>query len=717
MTSYSLDAHRCSPVQLGSHSPITTKSLENGRSSTVSAALNANVDVVPSHSGPSYKAPYFESEINEVERMLNPTNLFCPNNISDSVVGVEGGHKDCPMTCNYRFRTSVRVSPKPVKRNTPYMNPWDVTDKVIDDYYAEKRNQEVIDELFSIGGKAFNVDPTGAVIIDGKFGKYAAYNECMRCFKLVQSGVAHPCLIGEFTYDYNKCHACGELVHTKKRKEHSKSCVFPKEPSNPSGSSKEKLDPDVDGGGLRDENSFGNLSIDDPSDASDSVLEGNTNRERPPSSGTAKDRKKTKRDEQRVPKDGKERKGPRNNGKEYRKDAKPTGERIDKIERVDGLIQVQDGQTSPIRAGSTTVRRIESKETRRLNDTYYTTIAGRKFENQERLDKVNNWIKANVDDISPHVFKFCHDCCLLDGTLCKHMIEVPPVPAVPLNLGEQDFGRNKCTNNVITREAKAYNKAIFDKKPSKFDPTLLINHELGRLPTHKDHAAKHAKQMLPDTLINEKLFAHLKMSNHAKYPSRDVKMEFLNKLTMAYLKENNVKLDELTPLEINMNLITIQKVCDEKDSSFCLQEANVEHERKQRFFTAWVREKVQVRKTLNGLTGSYEKTKLRCKTGLKDSRLLKNSTCMFNRALLSVSKEAKTFWDTTYVPVVETILKPLDLILMVNRPKPDVYTKKEHLQDWEHVIDVTPEYTELLHEDNNWRTIAKANSYWGAITN
>lgn len=105
---------------------------------------------------------------------------------------------------------------------------------------------------------------------------------------------------------------------------------------------------------------------------------------------------------------------------------------------------------------------------------------------------------------------------------------------------------------------------IFTKK-SKFNLDLTINHDLGQLAERKQ---KKITTVVPDDLIYEPLYLHLRRYEFETYKNRDQKLAHMTKLAVKF------EMDLSTPREINRYFATIQKVTDARDTKFMLKEVH-----------------------------------------------------------------------------------------------------------------------------------------------
>jgi hypothetical protein len=141
---------------------------------------------------------------------------------------------------------------------------------------------------------------------------------------------------------------------------------------------------------------------------------------------------------------------------------------------------------------------------------------------------------------------------------------------------------------IMLKKSTLARRLIFNEKPSVFMIDEHINHESGTLSEHKNDE----KRLIPDEYLDEKLFITLRMGLAPTYPNRASKLDHVNKLANKYLSVNNIKVTNMSPKDVNIHKITIQKVVDMRDDNLLLSEQQQEKCRKQRFTGAWLRAKL-----------------------------------------------------------------------------------------------------------------------------
>lgn len=230
--------------------------------------------------------------------------------------------------------------------------------------------------------------------------------------------------------------------------------------------------------------------------------------------------------------------------------------------------------------------------------------------------KFNTTFRKIRLDVDPKAYFVCVTCGRDNGSLCHcdsrrssvvsedpGIIAVqdipPPAPEIrgpepPVDTGDKEQQSPKrhvpsnATGDVI-HNAIWWNRIVFNKSPSKFQPDVLINHTIGRLPEYTSRACAEQKTVIPDNWACDELYKYLIVHKFNYYPSLLISQDHMHKMAVKWLKENKISPEDFTPSQLHTFNATIGKAVSEKDSNYLRTPQSTEYERKQRFTKAWLR--------------------------------------------------------------------------------------------------------------------------------
>lgn len=140
------------------------------------------------------------------------------------------------------------------------------------------------------------------------------------------------------------------------------------------------------------------------------------------------------------------------------------------------------------------------------------------------------------------------------------------------------FGCNEKRTMEI-RKKPNFLKRLFTKD-SRYDPNLMVNHEIGDLRKSFDQS-KMANETIPDEMIISELFNYLTRNRFESYPDHKTKLGHLTKLASKWeaTKFSPKMMSQLKPVDLACYWATIGKVANARDVEFLTTEANPDHSR------------------------------------------------------------------------------------------------------------------------------------------
>lgn len=130
---------------------------------------------------------------------------------------------------------------------------------------------------------------------------------------------------------------------------------------------------------------------------------------------------------------------------------------------------------------------------------------------------------------------------------------------------------------VIVRKRRGLYRIL--KTPGVFNFSDKFNHHHQSISKCKDQSGNNMT-VIPDTMINDELYAYLRRNEFEVYPDRAAKLSHMTKLAAKW-DMGGFKLSAqakgLDALALNKYFVTIQKVTDAKDTEFLLQEVKAYH--------------------------------------------------------------------------------------------------------------------------------------------
>lgn len=224
-------------------------------------------------------------------------------------------------------------------------------------------------------------------------------------------------------------------------------------------------------------------------------------------------------------------------------------------------------------------QRLEQQLTNYRCTDIYTKAYERKFNTQGALDTFNLWVVNNKEHIDPACMPVCLECGACDLMLCNHFINGFVDPAVKDELGSDDgvVVVDEAAPILISRRHRGFVNGILRWFITHRDPSFDLN-------INNNHNCKYFDNVaIPDDYINSDLYLFIRSKMHAKYPSRDVKIEHCLRLAEVFDTKNKVSYS--TPLALNRRMITVQKACDSHENDVLL--AHNDPQQQGSFSKAW----------------------------------------------------------------------------------------------------------------------------------
>jgi len=190
--------------------------------------------------------------------------------------------------------------------------------------------------------------------------------------------------------------------------------------------------------------------------------------------------------------------------------------------------------------------------------TYKTTaiyLRGRDliYPDVAALDRFNNWVLLNQDDIDPAEQFVCGKCGHVDFQLCAHSLREDPPPPAPddVVLVADDMRHHRFGNGMLRNLMKLFALPSFD------------THSLS-----DDKLNGFSNDYLPDDLIIPELFSYLVNNMQTSYlvngaEDRALKLSHVHRLAQRWAINNEMerKLERDVHLSVRYRL-TIQRACD-----------------------------------------------------------------------------------------------------------------------------------------------------------
>jgi len=192
---------------------------------------------------------------------------------------------------------------------------------------------------------------------------------------------------------------------------------------------------------------------------------------------------------------------------------------------------------------------------------------------QAALDAANIWILNNSKSIDESEQYYCPTCGQVELTVCGCHIK-PQETQVPKAAPEQGlFPRPLRTEYVVDYERGWFHETRSDE----FDANTINNASMFDM----DNSVIH------DDMVCVPMYNYIRLHMSMRYGSRSEKYTHCHKLALKFLELKKTKAEELTTLQTNMVLVTVQKVTDQIENSWLSAEVNptpIRH-----FPRAWLR--------------------------------------------------------------------------------------------------------------------------------
>lgn len=169
------------------------------------------------------------------------------------------------------------------------------------------------------------------------------------------------------------------------------------------------------------------------------------------------------------------------------------------------------------------------------------------------LDRFNNWVLLNRDEIDPAEQFVCGKCGHVDFQLCAHRLREDPPPPAPddVVLVADDMRHHRFGNGLLRNLMKMFALPSFD------------THSLS-----DDKLSGFSNDYLPDELIIPELFSYLVNNMQTSYlvngaEDRALKLSHVHRLAQRWAINNDMerKLERDAHLSVRYRL-TIQRACD-----------------------------------------------------------------------------------------------------------------------------------------------------------
>jgi len=194
----------------------------------------------------------------------------------------------------------------------------------------------------------------------------------------------------------------------------------------------------------------------------------------------------------------------------------------------------------------------------------------------------------NLDGMTVVVRK--SDVVSLPGDAKPTTEATPPPAAAPAPVGQLAIMPSLNPPHVIWRKSPWWRRLIFKETPSRLEIDRHDNLHIGTLAKHK-----HCPNGLTtgEEMVIPELQSYLLMSKFSTYSSRKETLDHMEKIGRKFWRdEKKIDFGKLEPQMVNRHLITVQKVVDERTSSYLLAQEDQSISRKRRFrnLKFWKRE-------------------------------------------------------------------------------------------------------------------------------
>lgn len=200
------------------------------------------------------------------------------------------------------------------------------------------------------------------------------------------------------------------------------------------------------------------------------------------------------------------------------------------------------------------------------------------------LNRFNQWVQGNIDQINPASVPVCLTCGNSDYQLCNcYVNEAAPVV-------EEDVPVLGVVGDPVVRNrpmwvgwVQGIHRMFF---APQFDLNAVNNHRLRGLVRDFDPSE------LSDDLINERMYCHIRCEMHTHYrvngrEDRDLRLEHCRKIAKRYCEKNKIRLDSQGAA--TAFAVTVQRACDQAENGILYQPQNPNWVgRSLPFLKAWV---------------------------------------------------------------------------------------------------------------------------------
>lgn len=203
-------------------------------------------------------------------------------------------------------------------------------------------------------------------------------------------------------------------------------------------------------------------------------------------------------------------------------------------------------------------------------DFYKKTIA-HGFASEIIIDKFNDFIRDK--HVNNKAISFCNICGHCDKLICYHHIVINDDKKIAFRDIENPV--NLPNRGYIGRKIYAAKHHMRMPEQAGFDFDRINNPNLADLDN----------SMISDAMIDANLYTYLRTRMFFSYKdtqgndNRDLRLEHLRKLSLKFNEEKNR--NNLSQRELNIQLLTIQRVCDQVETNFLIAK------QKPSFWQAW----------------------------------------------------------------------------------------------------------------------------------
>lgn len=222
----------------------------------------------------------------------------------------------------------------------------------------------------------------------------------------------------------------------------------------------------------------------------------------------------------------------------------------------------------------------------------YVDAVGKGFATQAALNTFNAWVKANQDNLDPAHQVFCNWCGNVSFEVCACALGQQGQVVVTQDALVIPTGPAKIELHY-TRFGRAWRWLMRGYRKSEFDPVTINNHHINEL---EAPGRALGVQLKTDEYIIPELYNYIKLGQNVSYKlagvdDRAARLAHSHKLALRWMDEVKVPLVDRTDSKfVTCVMVTVQKACDQKESSMLYQSADPSFRRAS--FFGWIRNKV-----------------------------------------------------------------------------------------------------------------------------